>query len=109
MKAFDLTGRVAIVTGGNGGIGLGMARGLVGAGATVVVVGRDHEKSAEAVAELEATGGRAIALAADVTSKASVDTMSSLIEPILIGMMGIIVGFIVIALFLPILQMSSLV
>ena len=41
MRAFDLTGRVAVVTGGNGGIGLGMARGLAEAGATVVVAGRD--------------------------------------------------------------------
>ena len=54
MTLFDLTGRVAIVTGGNGGIGLGIARGLVECGATVVVSGRDAPKSAAAVDELNA-------------------------------------------------------
>lgn len=64
---FDLTGRVAIVTGGNGGIGLGMAHGLVEAGATVVVSGRNVEKSAAAVEELNAKrDGAAIAIACDV-------------------------------------------
>ena len=50
MELFDLTGRVAIVTGGNGGIGLGMATGLVNAGASVVIAGRNKEKSAKAAA-----------------------------------------------------------
>ncbi len=50
---FDLKTKVAIVTGGNGGIGLGMARGLARAGATVVVAARDAGKSAEAVRELQ--------------------------------------------------------
>ena len=57
MKSFDLAGKVAIVTGGNGGIGLGMARGLAAAGARVVVAGRDAKKSAAAAKEL---GGIAI-------------------------------------------------
>lgn len=69
MKAFDLSGRVAIVTGGNGGIGLGMARGLARAGASVAVVGRKAEKNAAAVAELESLGASAIALEADVTKE----------------------------------------
>jgi len=65
---FDLTGRVAIVTGGNGGIGLGIAHGLVEAGATVVVSGRNAEKSAAAVDELnEKRDGAAIAIECDVT------------------------------------------
>ena len=65
---FDLTGRVAIVTGGNGGIGLGIAHGLVACGATVVVSGRDAEKSKAAVAELNAKrDGAAIAIECDVT------------------------------------------
>ena len=55
---FDLKGRVAIVTGGNGGIGLGMAKGLAQAGATVVVVGRNAAKNAEAVAALRAATRR---------------------------------------------------
>ena len=61
---FDLTGRAAIVTGGNGGIGLGMARGLASAGAHVLVAGRDAEKNRVAVAEL---GGEAAAFRADLT------------------------------------------
>ena len=51
-RPFDLTGKVAIVTGGNGGIGLGMARGLAQAGAAIAVVGRNEAKSAEAVAAM---------------------------------------------------------
>lgn len=64
---FDLSGKVAVVTGGNGGIGLGMARGLVAAGAAVAIVGRNEAKSKQAAAELTAAGGRATALIADVT------------------------------------------
>jgi 2-deoxy-D-gluconate 3-dehydrogenase len=71
MQLFDLTGRVAIVTGGNGGIGLGMAKGLAGAGASVVVVGRDAEKSSGAVQELMALGVEAAAITADVTQEDS--------------------------------------
>jgi len=66
MKLFDLTGRVAIVTGGNGGIGLGMARGMAEAGATIVIAGRNREKSAGAVQAIEAAGGKAIAVEVDV-------------------------------------------
>lgn len=72
---FDLTGRVAIVTGGNGGIGLGMARGLAQAGARVVVVGRNAGKSSEAVAELKAAGTEAMAIGADVTDPSAVTAM----------------------------------
>jgi 2-deoxy-D-gluconate 3-dehydrogenase len=72
---FDLAGRVAVVTGGNGGIGLGMARGLGAAGAAIAIVGRNQAKSEAAVAELTASGARAIAVTADVTDQASVDAM----------------------------------
>ena len=72
MKLFDLSGKVAIVTGGNGGIGLGMARGLAAAGAAVVVAARNEAKSAGAVKELEADGGKAIAIEVDATDEASV-------------------------------------
>jgi 2-deoxy-D-gluconate 3-dehydrogenase len=64
MKSFDLTGRVAMVTGGNGGIGLGMARGLAEAGAAVVVAARNREKSEAAVAGLAALGGAGSAFVA---------------------------------------------
>lgn len=75
MASFDLNGRVAIVTGGNGGIGLGMARGLAEAGAAVVVAGRNAEKNAVAVAELEALGGKAIGVEVDVAKEASCQAM----------------------------------
>jgi 2-deoxy-D-gluconate 3-dehydrogenase len=72
---FDLTGRVAIVTGGNGGIGLGMARGLAAAGAAIVIVGRNAAKSNAAATELMQAGVNAISVVADVTDKAAVDRM----------------------------------
>ena len=71
MNLFDLTGKAAVVTGGNGGIGLGMARGLAQAGAAVVVAGRNAAKSAGAVKELETLGAKAAAIEVDVTSEAS--------------------------------------
>ncbi len=48
MKLFDLSGKVAVITGGNGGIGLGMARGLAAAGASICIVGRNAEKTSNA-------------------------------------------------------------
>ena len=72
---FDLKGRVAIVTGGNGGIGFGMAKGLAKAGARVVVAARNEEKSSAAVRELKALGSDAFALAVDVTDEAAVQAM----------------------------------
>jgi len=68
-KAFDLSGRVAIVTGGNGGIGLGMATGLAQAGAALVIAGRNPAKNAAAVKALEALGAKATAVEADVTDQ----------------------------------------
>lgn len=70
MRLFDLKGKVAIVTGGNGGIGLGMARGLAQAGATVVIAGRNAAKSAAAAKDI---GGEAITV--DVTSEASLQAL----------------------------------
>ncbi|UQR67243.1 glucose 1-dehydrogenase [Bradyrhizobium sp. C-145] len=72
---FDLRGKVAVVTGGNGGIGLGMARGLADAGADIAVVGRNEAKSAAAVADLSQRGVKAIAITTDVTDKAAVAAM----------------------------------
>ncbi|QEX25018.1 2-deoxy-D-gluconate 3-dehydrogenase [Hypericibacter adhaerens] len=68
---FDLTGKVAIVTGGNGGIGLGMAKGLADAGATVVIAARDAAKGEGAVMALAASGARSGFVAVDVTDAAS--------------------------------------
>lgn len=72
---FDLTGKVALVTGGNGGIGLGMAKGLAKAGARVVVAARNPQKSSAAVDALQALGSDSFALAADVTDEGSVQTL----------------------------------
>ena len=69
---FDLTGKAAIVTGGNGGIGLGIARGLAAAGASVAVAARDAEKTRAAVAELCAMGATAVGVSVDVADEASV-------------------------------------
>ena len=66
MTMFDLTGRVAIVTGGNGGIGLGIAGGLIAAGAAVLLAGRNAKKGAAAAQGL---GPRAAFASADVTRK----------------------------------------
>jgi 2-deoxy-D-gluconate 3-dehydrogenase len=74
-KMFDLTGRVALVTGGNGGIGLGMATGLAKAGATVMVAGRNGAKNDAAVAGLRALGAKAESIAVDVTDPASITGM----------------------------------
>jgi 2-dehydro-3-deoxy-D-gluconate 5-dehydrogenase len=64
MNLFDLNGRAALVTGGNGGIGLGMAEGLARAGAKVAIAGRDAGKNADAARKV---GG--LAIAADVTDE----------------------------------------
>jgi len=63
---------VAIVTGGNGGIGLGMARGLADAGARVVIAARDGAKSRAAVKDLADRGGEALAIETDVADERSV-------------------------------------
>jgi 2-deoxy-D-gluconate 3-dehydrogenase len=60
-----------VVTGGNGGIGLGMARGLARAGADVALAGRNAEKNRAAVKEIEALGARAIAIEADVLQESA--------------------------------------
>jgi 2-deoxy-D-gluconate 3-dehydrogenase len=71
MSLFDLTGKVALVTGGNGGIGLGMAKALSEAGASVLVVGRDAEKNRKAVSELT---GPAKSVEADVAAEGGGET-----------------------------------
>lgn len=66
---FDLTGRTIVVTGGNGGIGLGLARGVARAGAQVAIWARNEAKSERAKAELEALGAKVIALPCDVADE----------------------------------------
>jgi NAD(P)-dependent dehydrogenase (short-subunit alcohol dehydrogenase family) len=68
---FDLHGHVALVTGGNGGLGLAMAKGLVKCGASVAIWGRNEDKNAAAVDELKALGGIAHSFVADVMDPTS--------------------------------------
>ena len=77
---FNLQGKVAIVTGGNGGIGLGMARGLAEAGADIAIVARNEAKSLAAVDDIKQRGARAISVVADVTDKTAVAEMAELVS-----------------------------
>ena len=71
-KFFDLADHVALITGGNSGIGLGFARGLVQCGATVAICGTNAEKNTAAVQELNALGGRVASFVCDVGDEAAV-------------------------------------
>jgi len=73
MSGFDLKGKVALVTGGNGGIGLGMAEGLATAGAELVIWGSNPDKNAAAEKLLEQHGRRVLAQRCDVTDEAQVE------------------------------------
>ena len=72
FKQFDLSGKVALVTGGNSGIGLGMANGLVEAGASVCIWGTNQEKNAAAKNVLKSLGGQAAAIQCDVSEEGQV-------------------------------------
>jgi NAD(P)-dependent dehydrogenase (short-subunit alcohol dehydrogenase family) len=72
-KPFDLTGKVALVTGGNSGIGLGMAKACAEAGADIAIWGTNPAKNAGAKTALEKTGRRVLALQCDVGDEQAVD------------------------------------
>ena len=73
FQPFDLSGRVTLITGGNGGIGLGMAVGLAQAGSEVVIWGTNADKNAKALAELQAIGPKVSAQICDVSNEAEVE------------------------------------
>jgi len=70
---FDLSGKVALITGGNGGIGLGMAEGLASQGCEIAIWGTNEEKNAAALAALEQYGPKVSALKCDVSNREEVD------------------------------------
>ncbi len=75
QNLFDLTGKVAVVTGGNGGIGLGIAMGLAGAGANIVIAARSVEKTAQALEDIRALGVEAHGITVDVTQEPAIQRM----------------------------------
>jgi 2-dehydro-3-deoxy-D-gluconate 5-dehydrogenase len=79
-KLFDLSGRVALVTGGNGGIGRSIALAFADAGASVAILGRNPEKNRRALAELLEIGVRALAIEADITDRAQIEPAVARVE-----------------------------
>lgn len=88
---FDLTGRVAIVTGGNGGIGRGIAAGFAAAGASVAVVGRNEEKNQRVLNELKEIGNPALAIRVDLSNRNELEPALEKIEGEL-GPVGVLVN-----------------
>jgi 2-dehydro-3-deoxy-D-gluconate 5-dehydrogenase len=72
-KLFNLSGNVALITGGNGGIGRGIAIGLAQAGASVAIFGRSEEKNTKTLAELKAIGIRCMSLQVDITNRSELE------------------------------------
>ncbi|MEC9308941.1 MAG: glucose 1-dehydrogenase [Chloroflexota bacterium] len=77
LDLFSLTGKVALVTGGNGGLGLGMALGMAGAGANIAIAARNPDKTSDAIKQIENIGGQAISVPTDVTQESEIEAMVS--------------------------------
>ncbi|MGB7755178.1 MAG: SDR family oxidoreductase [Salinisphaera sp.] len=80
MSKFDLTGKVAVVTGGNGGIGEALAHALAEAGAAVAIVARRVDKAENVAAAIREAGGSAMSVGADVTDVNAIEPMLDTIE-----------------------------
>jgi 2-deoxy-D-gluconate 3-dehydrogenase len=76
IPSFDLTGKVAVVTGATGGIGFGITEALAAYGADIVLVGRSHEALEAARNAIEQMGRRALAVAADLTKVPEIQAMA---------------------------------
>ena len=105
LQAFDLDGQVAVVTGGNGGIGRAIALGLAGAGAKVAIWGRNGEKNAAALAALRAVGPEAVALQVDVADRSQLQPALAAVESAL-GPVSILVNNAAVAAFGGVLDLS---
>jgi 2-deoxy-D-gluconate 3-dehydrogenase len=90
-KLFDLSGRVAVVTGGNGGIGSSIAMGLAQAGAAVAVLARNEEKNQRVTGELQALGVHALAVRVDLTERGQLQPALEKVEETL-GPVSILVN-----------------
>ena len=90
-KLFDLNGRVAVVTGGNGGIGRGIALGLAQAGAAVAVLARNEEKNQRVVGELQELGVAVLAVRVNVASRGELQPALAKVEETL-GPLSILVN-----------------
>ena len=90
-KLFDLSGRVAVVTGGNGGIGRSIAIGMAQAGAAVAVLARNEEKNQRVIGELQAPGVRTLAVRVDVTERGQLQPALEKVEETL-GPVSILVN-----------------
>jgi 2-dehydro-3-deoxy-D-gluconate 5-dehydrogenase len=78
--SFDLTGRVALVTGGNGGIGRSIALGLAEAGASVAVFGRNNEKNQQVLSEMKTIGAPSLVMRVDVTDRSGLEPALDRVE-----------------------------
>ena len=90
-RMFDLAGNVAVVTGGNGGIGRGIALGLAEAGAAIAILARNEEKSRAVVGEIEKLGAKAAWFPLDVTKRADLEPAMAAAEKAL-GPVSILVN-----------------